>query len=90
MAFLHALILLVIAPQVFMLELTVLNQCDETIWLATTPNFGEEPLPGGQSIKEDQGQTHVYTVKHFNQKTFKSNSANLDEFANALLFIHVS
>ena len=58
------LVLAVAAQRATPIELSVENSCDFSIWLATTPNFGEEPLPGG-NVKVDPGQTYVYQVPTF-------------------------
>ena len=58
---LHIFLLAVTIPKVFLLELSVENSCGHTVWLATTPNFGQDPLPGG-NIKVDPGQRYVYQI----------------------------
>ena len=62
---LAALVVLALSAQtVTPIELSVENSCGYTIWLATTPNFGQQPLPGG-SIRVESGQKHVYQVFEF-------------------------
>ncbi len=43
-------------------ELSVKSNCAFPIWLATTPNSNQAPLPGG-SIRVNSGQTHTYQVR---------------------------
>ena len=60
-----ALVVLALSAQtVTPIELSVENSCGYTIWLATTPNFGQQPLPGG-SVRVEPGQKHVYQVFEF-------------------------
>ena len=62
--FTAVVVLAMAAHRVTPIELSVENSCDFTIWLATTPNFGQEPLPGGNA-KVDPGQKFVYQVERF-------------------------
>ena len=56
------LVLLVqVGVPVLGVELSVTSRCSFPIWLATAPNTGNGPLPGG-SIRLDSGQKHTYQV----------------------------
>ncbi len=59
--FYQSVILAALVPQVLLIELSVVNSCGYPIWLATTPNFGEQPLPDG-NVRVEQGQKYVYQV----------------------------
>jgi len=48
-------------PAFFAVELSVQNSCPYTVWLATGPNSGLEPLPGG-SVQLNSGATHTYQI----------------------------
>ena len=62
MKFYAAVMVLAMTTQrVTPIELSVENSCDFTIWLATTPNFGQQPLPGGNA-RVDPGQKYVYQI----------------------------
>ena len=55
------LIFSLLIPNAFLIELNVQNTCSFPIWLATTPNFGQESLPG-DNAKVDPGQRHIFQV----------------------------
>lgn len=42
-------------------ELSVFNNCPYSTWLATTPNNGVNPLPGG-TVRLDPGQRYTYQI----------------------------
>ena len=43
------------------LQLSVKNNCPYPTWLATTPNAGQQPLPGG-TIRLNSGQSYTYNI----------------------------
>ncbi len=67
MAPLGSLVLIVLSTLIVRpvegVELSVSSKCGFPIWLATTPNSGLDPLPGG-SVRVDTGQTHTYQVNN--------------------------
>ena len=42
-------------------RLSVTNQCNFPVWMATTPNANKAPLPDG-TVKLDLGQSHDYSI----------------------------
>ena len=42
-------------------ELSVVNNCPYSVWLATTPNFGIDPLPDGV-VRLNNGERHIYQI----------------------------
>jgi len=56
-----ALMAAITIPAASAVELTVTNNCPYTIWLATTPNFGIEPLPDG-TVELATSRRYVYQI----------------------------